>query len=106
MHVAAASCLERKLIMQVIVNLWHEQLHDLFITTNYGRKLRLHLEQDGIGYRLEGELYETDDKSWYLVEFLKATDPDPAALLTACLENLNRALLQKSDAIQDIHNTS
>ena len=91
--------------MQVIVNLWQEQLHDLFITTINGRKLRLHIEQDGYGYRLEGEFYETDDKSWYLVEFLKSRDADPAALLTACLENLSHAMLKKSDSIQDIHNT-
>jgi hypothetical protein len=92
--------------MQVITNLWHEQLHDLFITTVNGRKLRLRIEQDGYSYYLEGEFYEVDDKSWYLVEFSKSRDTDPAALLTACLENLHRAMLKKSDAIQDIHNTS
>ena len=92
--------------MQVIINLWQVQLHDLFITTINGRKLRLRIAQDGYGYRLEGEFYEINDKSWYLVEFLKSRDPDPAALLTACLENLNRAMLKISDSIQDIHNTS
>lgn len=92
--------------MQVIINLWQEQLHDLFITTINGRKLRTRIEKDGYGYHLEGEFYEIEDKSWYLVEFAKSRDPDPGALLTACLENLSRAMLEKSDAIQDIHNTS
>lgn len=92
--------------MEAIINLWQEQLHDIFITTINGRKLRLRFERDGSGFRLEGEFYEIDDKSWYLVAFSKVTAPDADALLSACLENLNRAMLKKADTIQDIHNTS
>lgn len=92
--------------MEVITNLWQEQLHDIFVGTTNGRKLRLRIERDGYRFRLEGEFYEIDDKSWYLVDFSKSSDPDADVLLTACLENLNRAMRKKSDSIHDIHNTS
>src|SRR5271169_2521374 len=92
--------------MEVIINLWQEQLHDIFVTTKNGRKLRLRIDHDRSGFCLAGEFYEVDDKSWYLVEFSKSRVWDAEALLTACLENLNRAMQKRSDSIQDIHNTS
>jgi len=92
--------------MEVIINLWQEQLHDVFVTTKNGRKLRLRIDQDSSGFCLAGEFYEVDNRSWYLVEFSKSRVPDAEALLTACLENLNRAMQKKSDSIQDIHNTT
>lgn len=92
--------------MQAITNLWQEKLHDIFITTQHGRKLRLRLDQDAEGYAPTGEFYEIDDKSWYHVNFSKTRSPYPAALLTTCLVDLHRALEQKSDSIVEIHNTT
>lgn len=92
--------------MKVITNLWQEQLHDIFITTRKGRKLRLRVDHDKSGYCLVGEFYEIDNKSWYLVEFTKSRSPYAASLLATCLENLQLAMQQKSDAILEIHNTT
>ena len=92
--------------MEVITNLWQEQLHDIFITTSKGRKLRLRIDRDSSGYCLAGEFYEIDDKSWYLVEFSKNRTPYAESLLAACLENLQRAMQQRSDSIVEIHNTT
>jgi len=92
--------------MKVINNLWQEQLHDIFVTTHHGRKLRLRIDHDQFGYALAGEFYETDNRSWYLVEFSKNRAPYPAALLATCLENLQRAMQQKADFIEEIHNTT
>ena len=98
--------MERRAIMEVITNLWQEQLHDTFITTDNGRKLRLRIDHDRDGYCLVGEFYEIEDRSWYLVEFSKNRVADAGALFADCLENLNRAMQKKSDSIQDIHNTT
>lgn len=92
--------------MEVIVNLWQEQLHDIFVTTKQGRKLRLRVDHDKSGYCLAGEFYEIGNRSWYLVEFSKSRVADAEALFSACLENLNRAMQRKSDSITDIHNTT
>jgi hypothetical protein len=92
--------------MEVINNLWQEQLHDIFVTTHQGRKLRLRIDHDNAGYALAGEFFEIDNKSWYLVEFSKARAPYPAALLATCLANLQQAMQQKSDFIEEIHNTT
>lgn len=92
--------------MEAIINLWQEQLHDIFVTTKNGRKLRLRIDHDRTGFCLAGEFYEIDNRSWYLVEFSKSRVSDAEGLLTACLEDLNRAMQKKSDSIQEIHNTS
>lgn len=92
--------------MQAITNLWQEKLHDIFITTQRGRKLRLRIDHDSDGYTPAGEFYEVDDKSWYLVDFSKARAPHPAALLATCLADLHHALERKSDTIVEIHNTT
>jgi hypothetical protein len=92
--------------MEAIINLWQEQLHDIFIGTRQGRKLRLRFDHDGSGFCLAGEFYEIDNRSWYLVEFSKSRVPHAGALFAACLENLERAMRKKSDAIEDIHNTT
>ena len=91
--------------MDVIINLWHEQLHDIIISTKNGRKLRLHIVQDASGYRLSGEFFESTDKSWYLVEFSPQRVSDPEVLLKTCIDNLNHAMVKKSDSITDVHNT-
>jgi hypothetical protein len=92
--------------MTVINNLWQEQLHDIFVTTHQGRKLRLRIDHDNSGYSLAGEFFEIENKSWYLVEFSKSRAPYPAALLATCLENLQRAMQKKFDFIEEIHNTT
>lgn len=91
--------------MDVIINLWHEQLHDIIISTKSGRKLRLHIDQDASGYRLNGEFFESTEKVWYLVEFSPQRVSDPEVLLKTCLDNLNQAMANKSDSITDVHNT-
>ena len=91
--------------MDVIINLWHEQLHDIIISTKSGRKLRLHIVQDVTGYCLYGEFFESTDKAWYLVKFSPQRVSDPEVLLKTCLDNLNHAMVKKSDSITDVHNT-
>jgi hypothetical protein len=92
--------------MEAIINLWQEQLHDIFVGTRQGRKLRLRFDHDEPGFRLAGEFYEIDDRSWYLVEFSKSRVSHADALFAACLANLEIAMKKKSDAIQEIHNTT
>jgi phosphotransferase system IIA component len=91
--------------MDVIINLWHEQLHDIIISTKSGRKLRMHINQDASAYRLYGEFFESTDKTWYLVEFSPQQVSDPEVLLKTCLDNLHHAMVKKSDSITDVHNT-
>lgn len=92
--------------MQAITNLWQEKLHDIFITTQRGRKLRLRIDHDAEGYTPAGEFYEIDDKTWYHVDFVKTRASHSSALLTTCLVDLHRALEHKSDTIVEIHNTT
>ncbi len=92
--------------MDVILNLWHEQLHDIFISTMNGRKLRLRIFHDKAGYHLAGEFYEIENRSWYRVDFSKLGTPSADTLFSNCLEDLKLALQSKSDFINEIHNTS
>ena len=91
--------------MDVILNLWQEQLHEIVISTQHGRKLRLHIDQDTAGYCLVGEFYEVSDCAWYMVEFTNQRVNDAEELLKGCLNNLNREMQEQSDSIAELHNT-
>src|ERR1017187_8457365 len=92
--------------MDVIQNLWHEQLNDIFISTMNGRKLRLRIFHNNSGYHLAGEFYEIENKSWYRVDFSKLGDTKAETLFSNCLSDLQLVLQSKSDFINEIHNTS
>lgn len=91
--------------MNVIIDLWREQLHEISILTERGRKLRLYIDKDPSGYRLTGEFFEIDDRVWYAVAFSSQRVPDPKVLLEGCLRDLDRAMKSKSDSIKHLHNT-
>ncbi|EUJ09397.1 hypothetical protein Meth11DRAFT_0189 [Methylophilaceae bacterium 11] len=82
--------------MDVILNLWQEQLHHIIIYTKEGRKLSIRIDQDTSGYLLNGEFFEITDNFWYLVSFSQNRVGDPIGLLKVCLSNLHEAMKKKT----------
>lgn len=91
--------------VNVILNLWQEQIQEIVISTKAGRKLRLHIDKSEAGYCLSGEFFEVSDQAWYRVEFATQRTQDAEEILKGCIENLNQAMQKKSDSISELHNT-
>ena len=91
--------------MNVILNLWQQQLHEIVISTQAGRKLQLYIDQTQDGYCLRGEFFDVSDHAWYLVDFKANRTQDAEAFLSGCIENFNQAMQKKSDVINKVHNT-